>query len=163
LAFVVGFPSAIGTLALVAALSRAGTSDNAFPLAMAAFALAAVLLILGARSALCVGPHDVTVRFFGLRSTAIRFHEVTAATFGMAFPSLSYAITLTDRRGRKVLVHANWWRDETVVLPLVCRALVDNDVPMDRSTARIVARVLGVKRPRAQIIHRALLRKDRTW
>lgn len=163
LAFVVGFPGAIGTIALVAAMSRSGTSDNAFPLAIGALGLATILLALGVRSALRVAPDDVTVRFFGRKSTTVRFGDVTSATFGMAFPSLSYAITLADRHGRKALIHANWWQDEAVVMTPVCRALIKYDVPMDRATARVVSRVLGVKRPRAQIIHRALIRKDRTW
>ena len=49
------------------------------------------------------------------------------------------------------------------ILEILLQALVDRDVALDRSTARIVSRVLGVKRPKARIIHRGLLRKDRTW
>jgi hypothetical protein len=163
LAFVVGFPGAIGAIALLAAMPRSGQDDGAFPLGVGLLALAAVLLILGVRSAVWVGPDALSVRFFGLRFTTVRFDEITSATFGMAFPSISFAIVLTDRRGRKALVHANWWRDETTVVTAVCRALVRYDMPMDRSTARIVSQVLRIRRPRAQITHHGLLRKDRTW
>jgi hypothetical protein len=159
LAFVVGFPSAIGVLALAASVSRSGTSDGAFPIAVSALALAAVLLVLGARSAILVGTADMTVRFFGLRRTTVRFQDLREATFGMVLPSLSYAIRVVDRNGRQVLVHANWWQDERAVLTPVCRALIDHNVPMDHATARVVSRVLGVKRPRAQIAHRAWLQK----
>jgi hypothetical protein len=49
------------------------------------------------------------------------------------------------------------------MLATVARGLFDADVPMDRLTARIVSRTLRVKRPKARIIHHALLRRDRTW
>jgi hypothetical protein len=163
LVFVVGFPAAIGALALIAAVSRSGPSDGAFALGVGLLAAAGVLLALGLRSVLSVGEGALTVRFFGLRSTTVRFRDLRSATFGMAFPSISYAIALADRNGQKALVHSNWWRNESSVLVPVCRAIVDFDVPMDRSTARVVSQVLKVKRPKAQIIHRALLRKDRTW
>ncbi|HEY7591325.1 MAG TPA: hypothetical protein VH723_10045 [Candidatus Limnocylindrales bacterium] len=157
-----GFPAAIGVLALIGYLSRS-PRDGALPVAMAFLALAGVLLVLGRRSFLRFDDESITVRFFGLRSTTLRFNELAAATFGMAFPSISYAISLVNGRRRKVLVHANWWRDEAIAVAVVCRALLRCDVPMDRSTARIVGKVLRVKRPRARIVHRALLYKDRTW
>jgi len=148
LAFVVGFPGVVGTLALVAALSRSGIRDGAFPLAAGAIVIACALLILGVRSRLSMRDDRLTVRFFGLRSTTVLFRELKSATFGVAFPSISYAIALTDRGGRKALIHANWWRNESAVVTAVCRALVEYDVPMDRPTARVVSQVLRVKRPR---------------
>jgi hypothetical protein len=45
----------------------------------------------------------------------------------------------------------------------VLQALVDHDVAMDRSTARIVQMVLEVPRPDARIVHHGLVNKDRTW
>jgi len=93
----------------------------------------------------------------------VRLDELDSATFAMLFPSISYVISLADRRGRKARIHANWWRDEAAFMPPICRALVDHDVAMDRTTARIVSRVLRIKRPAARIVHRALLRRDRTW
>jgi hypothetical protein len=42
-------------------------------------------------------------------------------------------------------------------------AIVAGDAAMDRMTARIVSEILGITRPKARIVHRALLRKDRTW
>jgi hypothetical protein len=161
--FVAGFPGGIGAVSLAAALSRGGTSDGAFPLAVAGLVSAAVLLVLGLRSRLSVRADGVTVRFYGLRGTTVRFSDLRSATFGMAFPSISFAITLTDHHGRKALLHANWWNDEANVLSVVCRALVEQDVAMDRSAARIVSRVLAIKRPAPRIVHRALFRKDRTW
>jgi hypothetical protein len=112
LAFVAGFPGAIGGLALAAAMSRAGLSDGAFALGVGLLLLAGCLLVLGLRSVLVVGPDRVTARFFGLRGTSVRFDRLTSATFGMTFPSISYGIALIDRVGRKAIVHANWWQDE---------------------------------------------------
>jgi hypothetical protein len=160
---VIGFPGVIGLVALLAAVSRSGVDDGAFPMAVAFLAATGVLLTTGLRSAVSVGQQGVTVRFFGVRSTTIRFEELSSATFGMTFPSISYGIRLTDRSGRKVLVHANWWQNEASVVLPVCRALIASDVPMDRSTARIVSKLLNVKRPKARIIHHGLLFKSRTW
>jgi hypothetical protein len=163
LAFVVGFPGVIGAVALIAALSRSLPDDGALPMGVGFLGLAAVLLVLGVRSVLSVRQDRLTVRFFGLRSTTIQFTELRSATFGMRFPSVSFAIALTDRAGRNAIVHANWWRYEASAVVPICRALLKWDVPMDRSTARIVSQVLKVKRPKARIIHHGLLRNDRTW
>jgi hypothetical protein len=81
----------------------------------------------------------------------------------MSFPSISYGLVLVDGQGRKVTVHANWWQGEVEAIRRICRALLQHDVPMDRSTARVVSQALRVKRPKARIVHRALFRKDRTW
>jgi hypothetical protein len=163
MAFVVGFPGAIGAIALVAAASRAGVSDGAFPLGAGLLAGAAALLLLGLRSFIRVGPTDMTVRFFGVRANTVKFDRLASATFGMSFPSISYGIALMDHEGRRVIVHANWWRNEPDVVRPVMRALVDHDVAMDRTTARLVARTLGIARPKARIVHRARFRPDRTW
>ena len=163
LTFVVAFPGLIGSVALVAALSRSAVNDGAFSLAIPLLAVAGVLLILGLRSVVSVDGDGLTVRFFGIRATTVRFQELASATFGMAFPSISYGIRLTDVTGRNVFLHANWWRDERFVVLPVCRALVEYNVPMDRSTARVVSKLLHVQRPKARIVHHGLLRKDRTW
>jgi hypothetical protein len=163
LAFVVGFPGLIAAAMLGAAFSRSGVTDGAFAPGLALVAGAAVLLVLGLRSVISVGPDDLTVRFFGVRATTIALREIASATLEMAFPSISFAMVLRDQAGRKVLVHANWWRDEASVMLPVYRALVEFDVAMDRSTARVVSKVLKVKRPKAGIVHHGLLRKDRTW
>jgi hypothetical protein len=163
LAFVVGFPGVLGLVAMWVALSRQGVNDGAFPLAVGSLALAGLLLVLGALSSLSVGPGRLTVRFFGLRATSVRFDELAEATFGMAWPSISFAITLRDRHGRTAVVHANRWRDEAIVMRRVCQALYERDVAMDRSTARIVAATIRVKRPKARILHHAIFRRDRTW
>jgi hypothetical protein len=163
LAFVAGFPGAIGGLALAAAISRAGLSDGAFALGAGLLLLAGCLLVLGLRSVLVVGPDRVTARFFGLRSTSVRFDRLTSATFGMTFPSISYGIALIDRDGRKAIVHANWWQDEAEVMRPILRALVDHDVAMDRTTARVVSQTLRIPRPKPRIIHRGRFRNDRTW
>lgn len=156
--FVAGFPGVIGAVGLLAAFSRSGVHDGAFPLAVGLLVVAGILLVLGIRSLLWVEDDRVTVRFFGLRSTSVLFRELQSATFGMAFPSISYAITLTDEGGRKALIHANWWRGEAPAVTAVCRALVEHDVPMDHSTTRLVSRVLRVKRPKPRITHRPWLR-----
>lgn len=164
LAFVAGFPAFLGgCIAIARWIEPTTATPGEPPVGQVLLALAAVLLLLGLRSFLRVEDEAITVRFYGLRSTTLRLDELAAATFVMAFPSISYAISLTDQRGRKALVHANWWRDESIAMLAVSRALVQHDVPMDRSTARIVARVLRIKRPKARIIHHALLRKDKTW
>jgi hypothetical protein len=120
-------------------------------------------VVLGLRSGIWIDQDQVTVRFFGVRATTVRFPELTAATFAMAFPSLSYAISLTERTGRKALLHANWWQGEPALLGAAARGLVASDVSMDRSTARIVSKALSIRRPKARIVHHAVLRKDRTW
>jgi hypothetical protein len=156
-------PGALGAIALAAALGRSGPSDGAFPLAIAALLISASLLALGRWSRLSADRELLSVRFFGLRSTTMRFDAAVAATFGMTFPSISFGVTLKDRLGRRVVVHANWWRDEEVVIAFVCRRLLEHDVALDRATANIVARTLAVPRPAARIVHRPLLRKDRTF
>ena len=159
----VGFPGLIGATMVAAAFSRSGVADGAFVPGVVLLAVGGVLLILGLRSVIFVGHDELTVRFFGARATTVRFQDLTSASITMTFPSISFAMALTDRAGRKALVHANWWRDEpSVVLPL-CRALIEFDVPMDRSIARVVSKLLRVQRPKARIIHHGLLRKDRTW
>lgn len=163
LAFVVAFPGVIGALALGAALSRGGTNDGAYPLGIGALLGSVVLLALGLKSRLVVTGDQITVRFFGLRGTTVRFADLASATFGMVFPSISFAISLRDNNGKKAIVHANWWRDEATFFPMICSVLVQFDVPMDRGTARVVSQVLGIKRPKPRIVHHALLRKDRTW
>jgi hypothetical protein len=167
IAFVVGFPGVIGILALITAFSRIDQvgleSDGAYGLGVVVTGVALLLLVLGLRSFMRVDGENVTIRFFGIRSTTLRLAELVSATFGMPLPSISFTIRLTDRSGRHVLVHANWWRDEAAVVRPVLQALVDHDVPMDRSTARIVSEVLRVERPTARIIHHGLIWKDRTW
>jgi len=123
---------------------------------------ALALLVLGLRSFLTLDGNQLTVRFYGIRSTTVRLDELDSATFAMLFPSLSYVMTLADRNGRKARIHANWWRDEATFMPPICRSLVEHDVAMDRMTARIVSRVLKVKRPNARVVQYPLLRKDRT-
>jgi hypothetical protein len=163
LAFVTGFPGVIGLLAVAVSLGRSVPDDGARPFGIGLLLVAALLLVLGARSRLVVTPDAVTVRFFGLRSTTVRFAEMATATFSMTFPSISYAITFADSRGKQAIVHANWWRREGTAMVAIFRSIVGRQVAFDRTTARIVAQVLGVKRPPATIVHRALFRKDRTW
>lgn len=163
IAFVAGFPGVIGALALVAAFSRSGTRDGAFALGVALLGVAAVLLVLGLASTVSIASDEFTVRFFGIRRTTVRLSEIESATFRMAFPSISYALVLTGVGGRKALFHANWWRNEGPILGAIGRALLDRDVSMDRSTARIVSRALGVRRPKARILHHGLVRHERTW
>ena len=163
IALVAGFPGIVGAALVLAAFSRSGTSDGAFLPGVVILGVAAILLVLGLRSVALVEGDRLTVRFYGLRSTTVRLDELTSATFGMAAPSISYAITLKDRLGRKVLVHANWWRREGPIVRPVLQALLDHDVPMDRSTARIVQMVLEVPRPDARIVHHGLINKNRTW
>jgi hypothetical protein len=152
LAFVVGFPGAIGTVALVAALSRDGMADGALPLAVASLGLAVVLLVLGALSRVWLFPDRVAVRFFGVRTTKVRFADLTTATFGMVFPSISFALTLTDRGGQRATIHANWWDYEPAMMDAVCRALIHHDVAVDRMTASVIARVLrGISNIQYQI------------
>ena len=163
LAFVAGFPGAIGGLALAAAMSRTGVTDGAFPLGAGLLLLAGFLLALGIRSVLDVGPDSVMARFFGLRGTTVAFNRLASATFGMTFPSISFGIALVDRDGRKVIEHANWWRDEAEVMRPIFRALVDHDIAMDRTTARVVSKTLGIPRPKPRKLHHSWFRHDRTW
>lgn len=163
IAFVAGFPGLLGVTALGAAMSRGGTNDGAFPLGAVLLGAAATLLALGLGSYLAVDEQGVTVRFYGARSTRVRFDELVAATFGMSFPSISFNVALKDRRGSTARVHANWWSRERDIMAIVLRELLDRDVSMDRQTAALVARTLKVEAPAARIVHRALLRRDRTW
>jgi hypothetical protein len=151
LAFVVGIPGLIGAVALAAALPRGGVADGAFPLAIAMIALALGLLILGAASRLWMFPDGLAVRFFGLRKASVQFGDITSATFGMVFPSISFALRLTQRSGRTATIHANWWDDEAAVMVPLCRALLDRDVPVDQMAATIIGRVLGVDPPPPRI------------
>ena len=161
MAFVAGFPGVIGVLALAAAMSRTGPTDRAFWLGALLLAPGLCLLVLGIRSNLTVRPEAVSVRFFGVRETTIKFDQLVSATFGMTFPSISYGIALTDRDGRKAIIHANWWNDEAAVMRPILRALADRDVAMDRTTARIVSKTLRIPRSKPRIIHHGSIRHGR--
>jgi hypothetical protein len=163
LAFTVGFPAAVGAVALAAALGRSGTGDGALALAVVLLSVAALLLVLGAASGVWLATTTLTIRFFGFRKTTVRLDELVSATFVMAMPSISYALVLRDRQGRKGLFHANWWDREPDVLVPVCAALLQNDVAMDRQTARVVAQTMRVKPPKARIVHHAFLDRSKTW
>ena len=153
-------PGALGVLALFGAFTRTGTSDGAFPLAIASLLIAALLLVLGLRSRLSADMDVLWVRFFGIRGTAVRFDDLVSATFGMTFPSISFGMTMKDGHGKRVVVHANWWRDELSILAFISQRLLEHDVPMDRDTAALVARALGVPAPEVRIVRRPLLRRD---
>lgn len=163
LAFVAGVPGLMGATFLAVAALEPLPDDGRPPIGMVLLVVGAFILGLGLASRLVVSPDGVTVKFFGLRSTTVRFDELAAATFSMTFLTISYAITLRDRAGRKARIHANWWRDEGMATVPILRALVEHDVAMDRTTARIVSQVLGVERPTATIVHRGAIWKDRTW
>ena len=122
----------------------------------------AAILVLGVRSFVGLEEGRLTSRFFGIRSTTVRLDQLAGATFAMLFPSISYVITFEDHEGRKARVHANWWSNEEAMTPLA-RALVAGDIAMDRTNARIVSKILRIKRPKARIVHHGLLRKYRTW
>jgi hypothetical protein len=154
-------PATLGLIAHAAAFSRSGTTDGAFPLGVVAMTGAASLLLLGLRSRLSIARNQLTVRFFGLRSTTVEFEHVKSATYGMTFPSISLGMTLKDHQGKRAVVHANWWREEPTVIALVAQQLLERDIAMDEATASIVARTLRVPRPAARIMHRPLLRRDR--
>jgi hypothetical protein len=162
-AFVAGFPALVGAPMVLFAIG--GRYPDATALYVGATLLlgAVALLILGLRSRLTFDDDSLSVRFYGIRATTVRIDEVETATFAMLFPSISYAITLTDRHGRRARIHANWWRDEARIMPPICRRLVARDVAMDRMTARVVSQVLRIKRPKPRIVHHAVLRRDRTW
>jgi hypothetical protein len=163
LAGVAGFPAVVGGVMVFFALER-GAPDSPPVFVGGAILLGALaLLVLGLRSFLTLDGDQLTVRFYGIRSTTVRLDDLESATFAMLFPSISYVITLADRNGRKARIHANWWDAESAFMPPICRSLVEHDVALDRMTARIVSQVLKIKRPKARVVHHALLRKDRTW
>ena len=162
--FVAGFPGLVGLAGIVAAFTRAGVDDLAFRFGAVCVVAAATLLILGSRSFIAVDEEGLAVRFYGIRTTRIRWEEMASATFGLLPPpSISFAITIRPRRGRKVIFHANWWRRESEILARVARQIVDRGVAVDHGTARIVGHALDVPPPGTRIIHRALFRRDRTW
>ncbi len=163
LAFVVGFPALTGGLIVWSGLVHEDADPTGLPVGVALLVGSAALLVLGLRSFVSLEEGRLTSRFFGVRRTTVRLDQLTGATFAMLFPSISYVITFEDREGRKARVHANWWSDEEQLMTPLARALVDGDVAMDRTTARIVSQILRIKRPKARIVHHGLLRKDRTW
>ena len=160
---VAGFPAVVGGLMVFFALERGVPDASAVVVGTMLLLGAFALLVLGLRSFLTLDGNQLTVRFYGIRSTMVRLDELDSATFAMLFPSISYVITLADRSRRKARIHANWWHDEATFMPPICRSLVEHDVALDRMTARIVSQVLKIKRPKARVVHHALLRKDRTW
>ena len=160
---VAGFPAVVGGLMVFFALERGAPDSPAVIVGSVILLGALALLVLGLRSFLTLDGERLTVRFYGIRSTTVRLDELHSATFAMLLPSISYVITLADRTGRKARIHANWWRDEAAIMPPVCRSLVEHDVAMDRMTTRIVSHVLRIRRPKARIVHHALLKRDRTW
>jgi len=162
-AFVAGFPGAVGLVGVWSDVARPGPEHEALWIFSAILAGAVALLVLGLASFVRLDGDRLTVRFYGVRRTTVRLDALESATFGMLAASISYAISLVDRSGRRVRFHANWWHDEPAILVPICQGLLDHDVAMDRQTTRIVSRVLGVRRPKPRIVHHGLLRKDRTW
>lgn len=163
LAFVVGFPGVIGILGLATSLARPVLTEALVFVGVLPTVTALLLLVLGLRSEACVDSECVSVRFFGIRTTTVRFDELRSATFGMPFPSISFTLVLRDEAGHKVRIHANWWLGEGEIVRPVLRRALELDVPMDRTAARIASEVLGVKRPKARIVHHGLINKKRTW
>jgi hypothetical protein len=163
LAFVVGFPLTIGALVIGFNVNRQFDLTGIIVLGVLPTIGALLLLVLGLRSEARVNANEVSVRFLGIRTTTVRFDDLRGVTFEMAFPSISFALVLKDVTGRTVRIHANWWRDERIVVRPICRRVLELGVPLDRSAARVVAEVLGVKRPKATIVHHALFNKNRTW
>ena len=163
LAFVVGFPALTGGLIVWSGLIHEGADPTVLPIGLVLLAGSAALLVLGIRSYVRLEDGRLTSRFFGIRSTTVRLDQLVGATFAMLFPSISYVITLEDREGRKARIHANWWSKEQTLMTPLARALVEGDVAMDRTTARIVSKILRIQRPKARIVHRGLIWKDRTW
>ncbi len=163
LAGVVGAPAVVGALILWSGLSHEDADPSVVPIGSALLAGAAALLVLGLRSFVSLDQGRLTSRFFGIQSTTVRLDQLASATFAMLFPSISYVITLEDGQGRKARVHANWWRGEAMLMLPLAQALVAHDVAMDRTTARIVSKILRIRRPQARIVHRGLFNKDRTW
>ena len=106
-------------------------------------------LVLGVRSRLVADDETISVCFFGLRSSSVAWREVVAATYFMAFPSISFAVTLRTRSGRRLLVHWYWWRKEREIARLMARQLLRYGAEFDEVTASIVSRELHVPPPLA--------------
>jgi hypothetical protein len=96
-------------------------------------------------SRLVTDDEGLDVRFFGLRSRAIRWDEVVAATFGISLPSLASGIWLADRGGRRVRLHFGYWNDEERLLSIVAPRILDVSPNMDAETAEILARMNHTK------------------
>ncbi|MEK6719554.1 MAG: hypothetical protein AABZ33_02655 [Chloroflexota bacterium] len=128
------------------------------PIVVGLLATSLVLVVLVRRSVLRMDEGAVSVRFLSIRSTTVFWQTVTAATYQMSFPSISFGIHLRDAGGRRVVIHAGWWEREETIFTKVARRLLELQIPMDEATALIVSRATGAPAPPAQIEHRPLLR-----
>lgn len=140
------FPAAF--LAFAALAFSAPAVDGreiAMPVVIGLLVIAAGLVLLALMSRLVRDDEGIDVRFFGLRSRAIRWDEVVAATFGMSFPSLAFGIWLADRGGRRVRLHFGYWNDEKRLLSIVAPRILQAGPDMDAQTAEILARVTHTK------------------
>ena len=91
------FPAAFLVLGALAFCAPAADGrEIAIPVVIVLLVIAAGLMVLALRSRLVTDAEGVDVQFFGLRSSAILWDEVVAATFGMSFPSLAFGIRLAD-------------------------------------------------------------------
>jgi hypothetical protein len=128
------------------------------PIVLGLLATSLVLIVLTRGSVLRMDRDAVSVRFLSIHSTTIFWRDLTAATYGMFFPSVSFGIRLREASGRQVAIHAGWWEREEAIFTYVARRLLDLQVPMDEGTALIVASATGAPAPPAKIEPRPILR-----
>jgi hypothetical protein len=131
------------------------------PIVIALLAASAALVVVVRSSDLEIDNERVSVRFLSARRTTMDWREVTAATYQMLYPSISFGLRLRGTRGRKLAIHAGWWEREEAVFSIAARRLLELEVPMDKATALLVAHATGEPAPSAQIIHRPLLHAAR--
>lgn len=133
----------------------------AIPVVLGLLVITAGLALLAFMSRLVTDDGRIDIRFFGLRSRAIRWDEVVAATFGMSFPSLAFGIWLADPGGRRVRLHFGYWNDEDRLLSVVAPRLLQVGPDMDAGTAEILGRMTHTK-PRPATLRRVPWLERRT-
>ena len=130
----------VGLIALAALIAAAdGNPIGLFPAAILGL-FAVLLALLAALSRIFVDSDVLDVRFFGLRATRIPWEAIERVSFGMAFPSVSYAMSIRSKDGRELKVHLNWWRRESELLSVVFDQIQLRHVAIDGDVAAMMRR-----------------------
>lgn len=140
------FPAAFLLFAALAFCAPAVDGrEIAIPVVLGLLVITAGLVLLALMSRLVTDDEGIDIRFFGLRSRAIRWDGVVAATFGVSFPSLAFGMWLADPGGRRVRLHFGYWNDEERLLSIVAPRILQANPATDAETAEILARATHTK------------------
>jgi hypothetical protein len=130
----------VGLVALAALIAAMDKSPNGVAPAVFIGLFALLLAVLAAGSRVLADASALDVRFFGLRSTRLQWETIERVSFGMAFPSVSYAMTISAADGREAKVHLNWCERESALLGILFDQLEARQIAVDGDVAALMKR-----------------------